>query len=629
MQSEPSLRRLSTMIGWGLVDAAIWFAAVVAATWLRFQYDFDVTFVTNTFLAAAGAAIGHLTLGLVIGPYTRGTTRGSFDEVRGLALTAGIVTLVLFSVTLSLERAEPGSSLLLPGTVPLIAGLVAYSVQLSTRLIFRTHNHRRAARREGSTPVIVFGAGSAARLLVRNLLHDETSAYRPVALLDDDRTKRRARIEGLRVRGTRLDLESVARGTGAEHVVIAIPSATAQTIRELRAAAEEAGLHPLVVPPLSQVIGRSLTAKDIRDIDLADLLGRHPITLDESAIAAQLTQRVVLVTGAGGSIGAELCRQIARFKPARLVLLDRDESALHGIQLDLDGEGLLQNDNIVLADIRDLETLRARFAEHQPDIVFHAAALKHLPLLERYPLEAWQTNVIGTLNVLTAAEEVGVETFVNISTDKAADPTSTLGYSKRVAERLTAGFAARGAGRYISVRFGNVLGSRGSVVPAFTAQIRRGGPVTITHPEVERYFMLIPEACQLVMQAAVMGAPGEVLVLDMGEQVRIVDLAKTLITMADRPEVEITFTGLRPGEKLSEDLFSRADHHRPTGHDLVMATDVPPLGPAAVRRSPTRSDVHERLVDLAGAQRTSSSHDASDQSSPGSGTALIRSISAS
>ena len=270
----------------------------------------------------------------------------------------------------------------------------------------------------------------------------------------------------------------------------------------------------------------------------------------------------MLVTGAGGSIGSELCRQIARFNPARLVLLDRDESALHGIQLDLDGEGLLQNDNIVLADIRDLDTLRARFAEHQPDVVFHAAALKHLPLLERYPLEAWQSNVLGTLNVLTAAEEVGVETFVNISTDKAADPTSVLGYSKRVAERLTAGFAARGTGRYISVRFGNVLGSRGSVVPAFTAQIRRGGPVTITHPEVERYFMLIPEACQLVMQAAAMGSSGEVLVLDMGEQVKIVELARTLIAMAERPDVDITFTGLRPGEKLSEDLFSRGDHHR-------------------------------------------------------------------
>ena len=635
MHSAPSLRRLSTMIGWGVVDGTIWFVAVVAATWMRFQYEVDLAFVPNTFLAAVGTGVGHLALGLVIGPYTRDIRRGSFEEVRSLAVTAGIVTLTLFGATVSLELASPASSILVPGTVPLVAGLVAYSVQLSTRLLFRTHQQRRAARREGSTPVIVLGAGSAARLLVRNLVHDETSPYRPVALLDDDRAKRRTRFEGLRVRGTRADLASVARATGAQHVVIAIPSATAQTLRELRAAAEAAGLHPLVVPPLSQVIGRSLTARDIRDIDLADLLGRHPVTLDESAIARQLTQRVVLVTGAGGSIGSELCRQIARFNPARLVLLDRDESALHGIQLDLDGEGLLQNDNIVLADIRDLETLRARFAEHQPDVVFHAAALKHLPLLERYPLEAWQSNVLGTLNVLTAAEEVGVETFVNISTDKAADPTSVLGYSKRVAERLTAGFAARGTGRYISVRFGNVLGSRGSVVPAFTAQIRRGGPVTITHPEVERYFMLIPEACQLVMQAAAMGSSGEVLVLDMGEQVKIVELARTLIAMAERPDVDITFTGLRPGEKLSEDLFSRGDHHRATSHDLVMATDVPPLGPSAVRSAPTREDVHERLVDLAASSRpvpapaSARTRVPAGQSSPGSLTDRIRSISAS
>ena len=396
------------MVGWGVVDAAIWFVAVVAATWMRFQYEGELAFVPNTFLAAACTGLAHLALGLVIGPYTRDIQRGSFEEVRSLAVTAGIVTLALFTATVSLELASPASSILVPGTVPLVAGLVAYSVQLSTRLLFRTHHQRRAARREGSTPVIVLGAGSAARLLVRNLVQDETSPYRPVALLDDDRAKRRTRFEGLRVRGTRADLSSVARATGAQHVVIAIPSATAQTLRELRAAAEAAGLHPLVVPPLSQVIGRGLTARDIRDIDLADLLGRHPITLDESAIARQLTQRVVLVTGAGGSIGSELCRQIARFNPARLVLLDRDESALHGIQLDLDGEGLLQNDNIVLADIRDLDTLRARFAEHQPDVVFHAAALKHLPLLERYPLEAWQSNVLGTLNVLTAAEEVGV-----------------------------------------------------------------------------------------------------------------------------------------------------------------------------------------------------------------------------
>ncbi|QIM21555.1 polysaccharide biosynthesis protein [Phycicoccus sp. HDW14] len=302
--------------------------------------------------------------------------------------------------------------------------------------------------------------------------------------------------------------------------------------------------------------------------------------------------------------------------PERLVLLDRDESALHAVQLDLDGEGLLQNENIVLADIRDLSTLRRRFREHRPDIVFHAAALKHLPLLERFPAEAWQTNVLGTLNVLTAAEEVGVGTFVNVSTDKAADPTSVLGYSKRVAERLTAGFAERGDGRYLSVRFGNVLGSRGSVVPAFTAQIRRGGPVTITHPDVRRYFMLIPEACQLVMQAATMEAAGEVLVLDMGEQVKIVDLARTLISMSGQPDVEIAFTGLRPGEKLAEDLFGQADDHRVTTHELITATDVPPLPASVVGTThPEPHEMHDALTRFALAGRS-----AQAGSTPGSRT---------
>ncbi|WP_377644188.1 polysaccharide biosynthesis protein [Oryzobacter terrae] len=614
------VRSSTARLAWGVVDGVIWAVAVVAATFLRFQYDLDATFVANTFIAAGAAAAAHFLIGLVVGPYRRGVQRGSFDEVRDLAVTTGIVTLLLFAVTVSLEMTRPELDVLLPGTVPPIAGLAAYSVQMATRLLFRTHHQRRATRRENSVPVIVFGAGSAARLLVRSLLHDDKSPYHPVALLDDDRSKRRHRLEGLKVRGTRADIEQVARSTGATQLVIAIPSATAQTVRELRTAAEKAGVHPLVVPPMSQVIGRGLTARDIRDINLADLLGRHPVHLDESAIARQLTGRVVLVTGAGGSIGAELCRQISRYNPARLVLLDRDESALHAVQLDLDGEGLLQNDNIVLADIRDLPTLRARFAEHEPEVVFHAAALKHLPLLERFPSEAWQSNVLGTLNVLTASAEFGVETFVNISTDKAADPTSVLGYSKRLAERLTAGFAQSGRGRYISVRFGNVLGSRGSVVPAFTAQIQQGGPVTITDPDVERYFMLIPEACQLVMQAAAIGSSGEVLVLDMGEQVKILELAETLIAMADRPGIEIRFTGLRPGEKLSEELFSLHDEHRSTDHPLVMATDVPPIGARVVSDlHPIATEVHSVLVGLAAVSREV------QPSMPGSATDLSRS----
>ena len=242
--------------------------------------------------------------------------------------------------------------------------------------------------------------------------------------------------------GTRDDIAKVARGNLARDLVIAIPSAPSSTIRELRALAEEAGLHPMVVPPLSQLVGHNPSAADIREIHLEDLLGRRPVQLDESAIAESLTQRRVLVTGAGGSIGSELCRQIAKYGPERLVLLDRDESALHALQITLDGHGLLSTDTIVLADIRDPEALRRVFLDHRPEVVFHAAALKHLPLLERYPLEGWQTNVLGTLNVLRAAAESGSATFVNISTDKAADPTSVLGYTKRIAERLTARFAA-------------------------------------------------------------------------------------------------------------------------------------------------------------------------------------------
>jgi FlaA1/EpsC-like NDP-sugar epimerase len=564
--------------GWGVVDAVVWFLAVVAATWMRHEYDVDATFTVNTLASAAGAAAAHVVLGVAIGPYRRHVVRGTFDEVRDLAVTDGIVTLLLFAAAMWRVALDPAAAVLVPGTVPVVAGLVAYAVQLATRLVLRTRQQRTATRRPGATKVIVLGAGTGGRLLVRSLVHDPGSPYLAVALLDDDRRRRRARIEGLRVRGTSADMAAVAQATGAQHVVIAIPGATSATIRQLRAAAEAAGLHPLVVPPIAEVLGRGLTAGDIRDIDLADLLGRGPITLDEQAIGAHLAGRVVLVTGAGGSIGSELCRQIARYGPGRLVLLDRDESALHAVQLDLDGHGLLQSDRIVLADIRDPATLHARFAEQRPDVVFHAAALKHLPLLERYPLEAWQTNVLGTLNVLTAAASVAVDTFVNISTDKAADPTSVLGHSKRVAERLTAAFAEQHPGRWISVRFGNVLGSRGSVVPAFTAQIRRGGPLTVTHPEVRRFFMLIPEACQLVMQAAAMGRSGEVMVLDMGEQVRIVDLARTLLELSGRTDVRLEFTGLRPGEKLAEDLFSDADELRSTGHPRVMAVDVPALG---------------------------------------------------
>jgi FlaA1/EpsC-like NDP-sugar epimerase len=286
----------------------------------------------------------------------------------------------------------------------------------------------------------------------------------------------------------------------------------------------------------------------------------------------------VLVTGAGGSIGAELCRQLHRLGPAELIMLDRDESALHAIQLALRGRALLDSEETVLADIRDQRRIQEVFGRFRPEIVFHAAALKHLPLLEQSPAEAVKSNVWGTLTVLRAAADHGVQSFVNISTDKAAHPVSVLGYSKRIAERLTAHMSAQTGGRYLSVRFGNVLGSRGSVLTALSAQVAAGGPVTVTHPEVSRYFMVVDEAVHLVLQAAAIGRGGEVLVLDMGNPVRIADIARRL-TANSVPAVDIVFTGLRPGEKLTEDLLGPGETDQRPYHPLISQVPVPPLDP--------------------------------------------------
>lgn len=325
--------------------------------------------------------------------------------------------------------------------------------------------------------------------------------------------------------------------------------------------------------------------QDLRDIDVTDLLGRDPVDTDVVACARFLQGKRVLVTGAGGSIGSELCRQLVGFEPAKVLMLDRDESALHSLQLSMTGRALLDTEDVILADIRDSDALQRIFQRHRPHVVFHAAALKHLPMLEQYPEEAWKTNVLGTANVLDAARAVGVEVFVNISTDKAANPSSVLGYSKRIAERLTAGVARETPGKYVSVRFGNVLGSRGSVLPVFAEQIARGGPVTVTDPGVTRFFMMIPEACQLVIQATAVGGNGEALVLDMGQPVRILDVAQQMIEMSGRHDVAIDFTGLREGEKMHEELMGDWEGRRTTSHQLIDAVDVPPLSLDDVRAS--------------------------------------------
>ncbi len=570
--------------------------AVIATTWIRFQYDVEPTISMGVATVALVAASVHLVFGCLFGPYLVNHIRGSFEEVCGVARSALVTGLVLMCWVLILSPAG------VPRSVPAFGGAIALILMLAARFVLRAYRSRSAAHRSSESRVIVFGAGLAGRRLVHNLIHDDQSTFHPVAFVDDDRSKRKLRVEGVPVRGGRGNIAALAARYDATHLAVALPQADADLLREVQEIAEQAGLLVKVLPTLSELLSNDPGSQDLRDINLEDLLGRRAIELDQETIAEQIHGKVVLVTGAGGSIGSELCRQIARYQPSRLLLLDRDESALHQVQLSITGRGLLEGEDLLLADIRDARHLNELFLDTQPDVVFHAAALKHLSLLERFPQEAWQTNVLGTLNVLKAAAQAGVGTFVNISTDKAASPTSVLGYSKRIAERLTADFAANQPGRYVSVRFGNVLGSRGSVIPTFTEQIRRGVPVTVTHPEVERYFMLIPEACQLVLQSAAIGRDGQVMVLDMGTPIKIAKVAQTLIDMSGK-QASVVYTGLRPGEKLTEELFMAGEYQQDTAHPLVSAVGVPALNPSAddaFRFGPPRPDTLYRvLTDLA------------------------------
>ncbi|MGH3529633.1 MAG: polysaccharide biosynthesis protein, partial [Pseudonocardiaceae bacterium] len=427
--------------------------------------------------------------------------------------------------------------------------------------------------------IVVFGAGEGGAQVVSAMLRDPTSPYLPVALLDDDYGKRNLRISGVPVVGTRERIADVAADLGADTVLIAIPSGASSVIGPLTKLVTEAGLVAKVLPSNRELYGDVVGVEDIRDVTPSDLLGRHEIKTDIASIAHYLTGRKVLVTGAGGSIGSELCRQLHHFAPSELIMVDRDESALHAVKLLIDGRALLDTPDTVLLCIRDRVAVGRLMAERRPDVVFHAAALKHLPMLQRFPGEAVLTNVHGTLNLLEAAAEAGVDRFVNISTDKAADPISVLGYTKRLGERLTAWTSERADGAYLSVRFGNVLGSRGSVLTSFQAQIAAGGPITVTDRDVTRYFMTVEEAVELVIQAGAIGRSGEALVLDMGVPVRIDDVARILAKRSDRP-IQIVYTGLRSGEKLNEVLLGAEEVDERPLHPMISHVKVPALDPS-------------------------------------------------
>jgi FlaA1/EpsC-like NDP-sugar epimerase len=561
-----------------LLDALAWVIAVPFMFVLRYEGfgGFRSSGAPVRVVVAVVLAAGVSALVAAILVERRGRPiAGSFEDVRRLVecnAVGGAVLLVVNSFT---------SSHLIPNSSVVGSIAVATLLSMTWRGALRMRRERARAVDSDAKRAIVFGAGDGGIQLVDSMLHDPNGAYVPVAVLDDDRHKHVLSIRGVRVVGGRESLAWAAERFGASVVIIAVPSAASTLVRDVASLATNAGLEVRVLPPISELFDHTVGAGDIREVTDVDLLGRSVIDTDLDAAANLLSGKRIMVTGAGGSIGAEIARQVFQLNPAELILLDRDESSLHALQLELEGRALLDTRNLVIADIRDRDRVFDVMREHRPDVVFHAAALKHLPLLEMHPTEAVKSNVFGTKNVLDAAGSVSVGHFVNISTDKAADPTSALGASKRLAEGLTSSAGEKYDGTFISVRFGNVLGSRGTALDTFRAQIAAGGPVTVTDPEVTRFFMTVSEAVQLVLQAATFGGDGEVMVLDMGEPVRIADIAMQLASQAPRP-IEIVYTGLRPGEKLHEVLFGGGEQRRRGRHPLIFHVQVPAVADATL-----------------------------------------------
>ncbi len=475
-------------------------------------------------------------------------------------LSAAVIPLMFWMLRLGL---------VVPRSVLIINPLLLILMMGGSRFIYRLWKEQALygnIKLHGE-PVLVLGGGDAAASLAKDMA--KSSDWRLVGFLDDDTGKHGLTLHGIKVLGALGELPKWAERLNVTQAIIAMPSGSHQVRRRAIEICNQAGIKVLTVPSFDDLLSGRVAISQLRAVELDDLLGRDPVTLDAAGLHELLTGKAVLVTGAGGSIGSELCRQIARFKPATLMLFEQSEFALYTIEQELRSTQPDLVCKFLIGDVRDTSRLDEVMNKYRPAVVFHAAAYKHVPLMERH--NAWQAvrnNVLGTWCVAQAAQRHGVAKFVLISTDKAVNPTNVMGASKRLAEMVCQGLQQTSGTRFVMVRFGNVLGSTGSVIPKFREQIAKGGPITVTHPDITRYFMSIPEAAQLVLQAGLMGKGGEIFVLDMGEPVMIVDLAKDLIHLSGLTEddIRIEFTGLRPGEKLYEELLADCEHTLPTPH---------------------------------------------------------------
>ena len=568
--SRPKIRNRFVLIG----DIALIIISVLGSFALRLDVsELPFYFPAALVMCAVGLII-KLPVYFYFGLYRRLWIYASTSELRLITVAvtaASVLTSGAMLLLISLDLIQPGMPRSALGIDWLLSLVLIGGSRFTLRILAEQSAAPRNALRE-SKRILIVGAGDAGALVARELQKSSQLNLVPIGFLDDDPAKQNHQIYGISVIGKINKIAGVLDSKQIDEVIIAIPSAPGKIIRLVNDACRQKGISSRTIPGIYELIGGKVSVNRLREVDITDLLRRDPIKIDDQLIGAIIKRRRVLVTGAGGSIGREICRQVARWEPSELILLGHGENSIFESLLELTENFSTLPIRPVIADVRDAERIQEVFKVHRPQVVFHAAAHKHVPLMEANVEEAVTNNVLGTRNVVAAADRHEVERLVLISTDKAVRPVSIMGATKRLAEMIVLDAAHRNKRAYSVVRFGNVLGSRGSVVPLFKNQIARGGPVTVTHPDMHRYFMTIPEAVHLVLQAAAMGAGGEVFMLNMGQQVRILDLAEDLIRLSGlepHRDIEITFSGIRPGEKLREDLWEDGVQFEPTHHSEI------------------------------------------------------------
>lgn len=544
-----------------MYDIILIVASLYLALLLRLDFKISPEYMTFFWYSVIPVTAITIILNSIFKLYNKLWRYASIEELISIIYSVSLsnVVFIIYSYFITYKLFE-NAYFRFPFTVHIIFWILSVVSLGGIRFIYRMveNNSEYKGNCEGKKRVLIIGAGDAGVMLLKEIRKHKEFNYNVVGFVDDDKTKHGKVIHRVRVLGGRRDIPRICKENEVEEIIMAMPSADLETKTDILSICKVTKCKLRTIPGIYEIIDETVSISKLRDVNIEDLLGREPVKLDNTDIDKYIKDKVVMVTGGGGSIGSELCRQIVKFKPKKLIILDIYENNAYEIQRELGDVNPQLDLDVIIASIRDEKRIREIFKKYRPNVVFHAAAHKHVPLMEKNPKEAIKNNIIGTYNVVKCSSDFGVNKFVQISTDKAVNPTNIMGATKRFCEMMIQAFDKTSSTEYVAVRFGNVLGSNGSVIPIFKKQIARGGPVTVTHPEINRFFMTIPEAAQLVIQAGGMAKGGEIFVLDMGNPVKMVDLARDLITLSGfepDKDIKIEYTGLRPGEKLYEELL--------------------------------------------------------------------------